>query len=101
MACMHICHACIQASINDVILVGVHASLSNIDDDGCFIPDEVFELPGKTAVRKAGAARALMDGWRKLRPQVVSVLEAHYIDDSCALLSFQLKIKAFQLNVFN
>ena len=95
MACMHICHACIQASINAVILAGVHASMSNIDDDGCFFQDEAFELPGKTVVRKAGASRALMDGWLKLRPQVVSCLEAHYIDDSCALGRVCFKVLGF------
>ena len=91
MACMHICHACIQASINAVILAGVHASMSNIDDDGCFIQDEAFELPGTTVFRKAGASRALMEGWLKLRD---SCLEADYIDYAPCCVILKIRVPA-------
>ena len=68
VACMRICHVCIQASINDVILAGVHTSLRNIDDNGF------------NDARDRARARALMEGWRKLRPQILSVLENHHLE---------------------
>ena len=37
-----------------LILIGVHARLSNIDDAGYFIEDEVFEFEGVPVLRKAG-----------------------------------------------
>ena len=35
-----------------LVVPGSHARLSNIDADGCFIEDEVFEVKGKQKVRK-------------------------------------------------
>ena len=70
--CMRSMHACIQvsykASINDVILAGVHTSLRNIDDNGF------------NDARDRARARALMEGWPKLRPQILSVLENHHLE---------------------
>ena len=44
-----------------LILIGVHARLSNIDDNGCFIKDEHFEFLGKPIKRIAGtSARGLL-----------------------------------------
>ena len=72
MACMHICHACIQASSNLPLLA---------DENGI--------------EHRVGEHRALVQGWLKRRPQVVSILEAHYIDDSCALGRVCFKVLGF------
>ena len=65
-----------------LILIGPHARLSNIGDDGRFIKDEQFEFLGKPRLRKAGAsARGLMKSWvalRKNNPEAKKMLE--YID---------------------
>ena len=36
-----------------LVAPGAHARLSNIDENGCFIEDEIFEVRGKQKVRKA------------------------------------------------
>ena len=65
-----------------LILIGVHARLSNLDDDGCFIKDEAFEWQGTPVFRKAKtSARGLLRSWVKLRntnPKARAMLE--YID---------------------
>ena len=69
MACMHICHACIQA----------RSDLPILDDENGI-------------EHRVGEHRALVQGWLKPRPQPLikrrpqRLLEAHYIDDSCALI---------------
>jgi len=53
---------------SSLILVGTHARLSNIDDNGCFIADENFVWRGKEVVRRAGSsARGLLKAWVELR----------------------------------
>ena len=70
--CMRSMHACIQvsykASINDVILAGVHTSLRNIDGNAF------------NDARDRARARDLMEAWPKLRPQILSVLENHHLE---------------------
>ena len=49
-----------------LVAPGAHARLSNIDESGLFIEDEVFVVKGKQRVRKAGtSAGYLMLSWRK------------------------------------
>ena len=51
-----------------LVAPGAHGRLSNIDEAGNFIKDEIFEVRGKQKVRKAGtSAGNLMLSWRKLR----------------------------------
>ena len=51
-----------------LVMPGAHGRLSNIDAEGKFINDEVFQLKTKTVVRKKGeSAGALMKSWRQLR----------------------------------
>ena len=48
-----------------LVVPGSHARLSNIDAQGCFIEDEIFEVKGKQKVRKKGtSAGNLMESWR-------------------------------------
>ena len=65
-----------------LILIGVHARLSNIDDNGCFIKDEHFEFLGKPIKRIAGtSARGLLKSWvalRKSSPEAKAMID--YID---------------------
>ena len=65
-----------------LILIGAHARLSNIDENGRFIKDEAFEYAGTPVFRKAGtSARGLLRSWVKLRntnPKAREWLE--YID---------------------
>ena len=68
MACMHICHVCIQARVFEAILAGVHTSLRNIYFNG-------FNENNDRA-----RARALMDDWPKLRQEILSVLENHHLE---------------------
>ncbi len=62
-----------------LILIGVHARLSNIGDDGKWVKDEVFEYKGKPHLRKAGtSARGVMKSWvalRKNNPKAKEMLE--------------------------
>ena len=52
------------------VVPGAHGRLSNIDEHGLFIEDEVFLLKGKQKVRKAKtSAGNLLLSWRKLRDQ--------------------------------
>ena len=49
---------------------GVHFGLSNIDEKGLFIEDEVFMLKGRPQVRKAKTSPGnIMAAWRKLRDE--------------------------------
>ena len=51
-----------------LILIGVHARLSNIDDNGYWIHDEAFEYKGQPVLRKAGTwAHGALKGWVELR----------------------------------
>ena len=51
-----------------LVVPGRHARLSNIDAEGYFIEDEVFEVKGVQKVRKKGtSAGKLMETWRLLR----------------------------------
>ena len=51
-----------------LILIGKHARLSNIDDNGRFIRTEAFEFCGTPVLRKAGSsARGLLKSWVELR----------------------------------
>ena len=51
-----------------LVLAGTHARLSNLDDEGNFLKDEVFVWRGKEVLRRAGSsARRLMEPWVKLR----------------------------------
>ena len=53
-----------------LVVPGTHARLSNIDEDGLLIEDEVFMVKGKQKVRKARtSAGILMRSWRKLRDE--------------------------------
>jgi hypothetical protein len=53
-----------------LVVLGAHGRLSNIDEQGRFVEDEVFMVKGKQKVRKAGtAAGNLMLSWRKLRDE--------------------------------
>ena len=53
-----------------LVVPGAHGRLSNIDDKGLFIEDEVFHVKKKEKVRKKGtAAGSLMLSWRKLRDE--------------------------------
>ena len=65
-----------------LILIGMHARLSNIDDKGYFKKDEAFEWQGKPVFRKGGTyAKGLLRSWVKLRnenPKAREMLK--YID---------------------
>ena len=51
-----------------LVVPGAHARLSNIDEAGLFIEDEIYEVKGKQKVRKAKtSAGQLMRSWRDLR----------------------------------
>ena len=51
-----------------LFLIGVHARLSNINDDGFWIEDEAFEYKGQPVLRKAGTwAHGALKGWVELR----------------------------------
>ena len=65
-----------------LILIGVHARLSNIDDNGFFIKDEHFEFLGKPIKRIAGtSARGLLKSWVALRKSSKEAKEMiDYID---------------------
>ena len=53
-----------------LVVPGAHARLSNIDEAGLFIEDEIFEVRGRQRVRKAKtSAGNLMLSWRKLRDE--------------------------------
>ena len=53
-----------------LVVPGAHGRLSNIDEHGLFIEDEVFLLKGKQKVRKAKtSAGNLLLSWRELRDQ--------------------------------
>ena len=53
-----------------LVVPGAHGRLSNIDEHGHFIEDEVFLVKGKQKVRKAKtSAGNLLLSWRKLRDQ--------------------------------
>ena len=68
-----------QIMKSSLVVVGVHARLSNISDEGCYIKDECFTLHGKQVLRKAGqSARDTPGAWVKMRrenPEVRSMLE--------------------------
>ena len=54
-----------------LILIGKHARLSNIDDNGLFIRTEAFESCGVPVLRTAGtSARGLLKSWVELRKTV-------------------------------
>ena len=53
-----------------LVVPGCHGRLSNIDEHGMFIEDEVFNKKGKQKVRRAmTSAGNLMLSWRKLRDE--------------------------------
>ena len=57
-----------------LVLIGQHARLSNLDDEGRFIKTECFEFQGKPVVRRAGtSARGLLRSWVKLRRENADV----------------------------
>ena len=65
-----------------LILIGQHARLSNIDDNGCFIKDEHFEFLSRPVKRTKGqSARGLLRSWVALRnssPEAKAMID--YID---------------------
>ena len=64
-----------------LIVPGAHARLSNIDEKGLIIEDEVFLVKGKQKVRKAKtAAGNLMLSWRKLRDEGDEEMKAFFRD---------------------
>ena len=57
-----------QVGTSKVVLIGAHARLSNIDDQGFFIEDELFVYQGKETHRKAQtSAKGLMKKMVQLR----------------------------------
>jgi hypothetical protein len=59
-----------------LILIGSHARLSNITNEGKIIHDEAFVVDGKEVFRKAGtSARGLLKAWVDLRNQSAEVRE--------------------------
>ena len=53
-----------------LILIGKHARLSNIGDEGRFVRDEAFLCAGEPILRQAGtSAKGLMRSWVTLRQQ--------------------------------
>ena len=64
-----------------LVVPGAHARLSNIDEKGLFIEDEVFLVKGKQKVRKAKtSAGNLMLSWRKLRDEGDEEMKAFFGD---------------------
>ena len=61
-----------QGDVDSSILVvpGQHCRLENIDDAGCWVADEEFQLGSASVVRRAGeSAGTMMASWRSLRKQ--------------------------------
>ena len=64
-----------------LVLPGAHARLSNIDERGMFLEDEVFIVKGKQKVRKANtSAGNLLLSWRKLRAEADEEMKTFFRD---------------------
>ena len=82
VACMRICHVCIQAAPNDFV------NFANMLTQ--YTRDEINNLDWHAFwenVRSGRGVLSMRSGRGVvLLSQVIDLLEAHYIDDSCALI---------------
>ena len=100
VACMRICHVCIQAAPSDFVNFAnmltqyTRDEINNLDWHAFWenvrsgrgvlsLRTELTELTELRAARTA-RAKAILGEW--LRDHWQALLEAHYIDDSCALV---------------
>ena len=67
-----------------LILIGKHARLSNIDDNGRFIRTEAFKSCGVPVLRTAGtSARGLLKSWMELRKTLTKETFGVSVEHGC------------------
>jgi len=77
-----------------LILIGKHARLSNLDDDGRFIRTEQFEFCGTPVLRKAGtSARGLLKSWVELRKTLAKDTLGESVEHGCKVATLLVSLQ--------